>query len=565
MGSSIISTKIKVLIASAICCFLGTMVQASASDAETSKFLFDNTGSSVLIMQQEAIEKDERAANLIFAVYDSETLIASEIISIDEGETSFDMGWCRIKLPYDADRVSVKAFLWTADGNCTPISNASELAEDSAEPDSSGEQGIVIGIRPSTASKLPMITIVTDTGFVGEYPVNEQTEADKFYQILTGTYGKENAPSYNGEIITKDDIDISRIDDLEVVYSITDEALTMDEKRNAVGGVLTYDAETMSFGKYKIDETSLLIDINICLERGNDQAGILTPDKLTDGSEYTVYLCDPEPDTEVYRYAVITSSVGVYALTPLAIVRSEPEISGINGSQYLSIPVLVNGMEDTVYYTDTEATFTKGDIIVYSTNDKGVIRELYKVLDMSTMIDYDSLFSSALSAAKSGGSFSSILNSNVLADPSTNEYRWSDSRYPTEVYFGPIYEKINNSLELITGAQIIETSDGECLATPIIMYNNDYIKDFWLFEKNSYVCNYWSDFDDKDFVYVSDPFYNAVSIYSNILTTLNTEEYIAWDGDTSLITAVTEDVRPPLAFIRTIDGYVADVVYYMGY
>ena len=85
------------------------------------------------------------------------------------------------------------------------------------------------------------------------------------------------------------------------------------------------------------------------------QPGILIPDKLKDGIEYTVYLCDPEPDTGVYRYTVITSSVGVYALTPLAIVRS------------------------------------------------------------------DSLFSSALSAAKSGRSFSSIdINNNKLADFSTD-------------------------------------------------------------------------------------------------------------------------------------------------
>src|SRR5699024_10075864 len=135
----------------------------------------------------------------------------------------------------------------------------------------------------STASELPMVSIVTDSGFPELYPVDDMTEADKFYQILTGTYGTQGAPSYNGETITKDDMDNSRVGELMVSYSVTDEALTLDEKKETVGGVLEYNADTMSLGEYKIDENSVLIDIDMYLTQGADFAGVLTTANLVDG------------------------------------------------------------------------------------------------------------------------------------------------------------------------------------------------------------------------------------------------------------------------------------------
>ena len=552
--------KTMLITAAAVCCLACASAQAASGDAETAKFSYESYGDDVVISLDGTLNKDERAANVIFAAYDSGKLIAVDQIGINEGETTFEMPlWHRMKLPYSADRVSVKAFLWTADGNCTPMSDASELVDTDPTPDESGAGGIVVGIRPSTASELPMVSIVTDSGFPAVYPVDDMTEADKFYQILTGTYGTQGAPSYNGETITKDDMDNSRVGELMVSYSVTDEALTLDEKKETVGGVLEYNADTMSLGEYKIDENSVLIDIDMYLTQGADFAGVLTTANLVDGCEYSVYLCDQDSETGVYSYAVINSATGVQALTPVAVVKEMPEKVTIDGTEYLFVPVAVNNVEDEwIFCRDTDIVLSEGDIIFYSDNNDRIAKNVYKAVDMRGLEVYDDLLKTAMAAADDTGYFSSVINNVVLPDPSNSLFFGSTDNDETKIYFGPVYCKNGDVIQLITGAEPMEIDGASYLASDL--YGED-IKEFWLdTNTNVYLYDYSYRYGKGMRVIAG----HIGGIRETIYHGCETDDgKLLWNGDGAHDTVESMDCAPFFAFVKTVDGDVTDVMFYM--
>ena len=81
--------KTMLITAAAVCCLACASAQAASGDAETAKFSYESYGDDVVISLDGTLNKDERAANVIFAAYDSGKLIAVDQIGINEGETTF--------------------------------------------------------------------------------------------------------------------------------------------------------------------------------------------------------------------------------------------------------------------------------------------------------------------------------------------------------------------------------------------------------------------------------------------------------------------------------------------
>ena len=556
--------KTMLIAAAAACCIVGSAAQAASGEAETAKFSYMVAGKSAIITLNGTLNKDERAAKVIFAAYDSGKLIAVDSIELEEGETSFEALDCWMTLPYSADRVSVKAFMWTADGKCTPMSEAAQLADENSIPDETGAYGIVTGIRPSTASELPMVSVVVDNGFPAVYPVDDAAEGDKFYQILTGTYGTQDAQPYGGETLTSDDLDIMEIDRHIVKYSIKDGALELDGAADVVGGTLEYDAETMSFGEYKIDESTSLVDIDMYLIQGADPAYDIDPSALADGGEYSIYLADRDPETGVYHYAVISSVTGVGELTPMAIVKGEPEKVTVDDVEYLAVPVLLDGEEKTVYSEDTDAVFTEGDAVAFALDRQGVIRDMRKIVDMQAMGSYDDMFDRAYELLKNTGYFSAVISDDVLEDPSTNEWLGSESGDESEIYFGPIFMKSGNAIQIMTSAEDVEIYDGTYFASYIAdEYSHDHSEELILDnDSDTYIYDY--SLKPGNGTRVESGIMGSMSDYTYNDVMDDEESFVLWDGNGKRETVLNSDVEPNFALAKAVDGIVTEIVYFLA-
>ena len=123
------------------------------ADAGMSDLYYTVDGLDINISNCSVYKDNERAADLFVAVYDGDYLMKINMINVAEDSTNVILDDFTITLDSEPTDLKVKAFLWSTDGNCEPLSDALELRDLSEKtkevsPDSSW--AIVSDIRDMT-------------------------------------------------------------------------------------------------------------------------------------------------------------------------------------------------------------------------------------------------------------------------------------------------------------------------------------------------------------------------------------------------------------------------------
>ncbi len=104
-------------------------VSAYAEVSGSGNFYYRQEGNAVYVdLNGEVDLGDHSGAEVIWGFYDGDKLIKTSMFRVDSHISSFDMNETRIVLPYTPEDLSVKAFVWSDDGNCTPMADAERLS-----------------------------------------------------------------------------------------------------------------------------------------------------------------------------------------------------------------------------------------------------------------------------------------------------------------------------------------------------------------------------------------------------------------------------------------------------
>lgn len=104
-------------------------VSAYAEVSGSGNFYYRQEGNAVYVDLNGDVDLgDHSGAEVIWGFYDGDKLINTSMFRVDSHISSFDMNETRIVLPYTPENLAVKAFVWSDDGNCTPMADAEKLS-----------------------------------------------------------------------------------------------------------------------------------------------------------------------------------------------------------------------------------------------------------------------------------------------------------------------------------------------------------------------------------------------------------------------------------------------------
>ena len=95
---------------------------------QTGNFYYTCDGDCVTVSLCDKLMNYGTDTEFILAFYDNGALLKTEIISIDGKIISFGMKDFTVDLPVVPENLTVKSFMWSADGDCMPLDNVSELS-----------------------------------------------------------------------------------------------------------------------------------------------------------------------------------------------------------------------------------------------------------------------------------------------------------------------------------------------------------------------------------------------------------------------------------------------------
>ena len=441
--------------------------------------------------------------------------------------------------------------------------------------------GVVVAMYKSAGTTNPTVRLITADGTEATYEVRNDEDVNAFAQVATkGAYDADDKTTTYTQEITKNDIVngneskgvVEGIQNRVVTYRISSGKIVFTGLEEARGGVgQDYRASSVKLGSYTLDETATsILDMSSYINDDDSVASVTTTASLVDEAEYTAYFYDRSNNSTAYRFVIITE--GTNSITPdthVAVVSGAvSQVSNDNGD-YTSIPVVVANSEDVqnVLYEGTE-TFNEGDVIIYATKSDGTISTLYNVISMANgNTDYATLRGNVLK----NDSFTSLVDSAVV-DATTNVWFKSTNQKPAEAYFGPIYRKTNNSLELMLKQEEVTVDNVAYKATDL--NDRESITDFSVAGDSvaSYVVDYSQRTGKAQRVYKGQLNTSTISMYgaANATNPANSDvayDYILWSGaDGSALdnTVIGEDIRPNFAFVKVVDGDVTDVVYFVA-
>lgn len=408
---------------------------------------------------------------------------------------------------------------------------------------------IIVGMYKSAGEDYATVRMITpESGTPVTKVCKDETEENNFFTVFNGKdpKGEDGVVAYDGGSYTK--TDIAAVQDNVCTYTTTSSGVKFKEylpaKGNENDSELMYKASSNKLGSYSLSESvSTIIDVSGYMEKDNS-AAIMSLSSFVDEGMYTAYAYGDKANDGSYRFVIVTTGTStVNGETPIAIVQTNPQQTvNDDGNDYISVQVARDGQDNvTVLFEDTAAEdLSEGDIIVYTLQSDGTVGEFTKVFDADS--DYDAFANSVYEKAN----FAEALESAAFSDLSTNTWFKSSENKPAKAYFGPIYQKKNNSIDIFVGQNGNESS---------ILTN---IKDFTV------------DTDTKSYVYD----YSARSgkgerVYTGQLSTSNDTMYKSTytDSENTIVnwnTVVSDDISPNFAFVKTVEGDVTEIVYFIA-
>ena len=406
---------------------------------------------------------------------------------------------------------------------------------------------IIVGMYKSNGEDYATVRMITpESGTPVTKVCKDENEEDKFFTVFNGKdpEGKDGVIAYDGGSYTR--TDIAAVQNNVCTYTTTSSGVKFKEYLAPKGGAeLEYKASSNKLGSYTLSETaSAIVDIDGYM-RGDNSAGIMALSSFENEAEYEAYVYGDKASDGSYRFVIVVSGTSsINPDTAVAVVQTNPQQTvDEDGNEYISVNVARDGQDNvTVLFEDTEAeSLSEGDIIVYTLQSDGTVGSYNKIFTAKS--DYDALANSVYEKTN----FAEALNASAFKDLSVdNTWFVSTDSKPAEAYFGPVYQKQNNSLEVFVGQSGNQSS---------ILSN---IEEFTVDSSTkSYVYDYSQRTGKGERVYAGQLSSSSASVYKGTYADAD-ENVVDWN------TVLADQITPNFAFVKVVDGDATEVVYFLA-
>ena len=431
-------------------------------------------------------------------------------------------------------------------GSYTFYLNAFNYIVYADENASSKNVGVFVGMYESNSSTYPIIKYIDSEGNVVTKEAKDMTEAEKFYDLVNAekSYAENDYPT----VKVGTDITSENIMNMVFEYSLSSGKIKFKDSVNPVNKAddkgnyskLEYRADQSRLGSYTLNESvTKILDLDAYLnDDGN--VGVMSLSTFVDDAEYSAFLYDRNSSGDYRLCLVLEGTTSITADTTVAVVMSNPQETEIDGTQYTTFTVAKDGQEDvTVNVEETDLDVAEGDVIVYSLKSDGTAVNLTKLVDAN--VKYEGWYTDSKP---------------MISSPTVDV--WTSSDKDVETYFGPVYQKSNNNIEIFTKEAGTRkyTENGE---EKEIALASDILTDTEMLNisgANAYIYDYSS----------SEKYRVTAGAVPNVSKSIYNKDVVLGDDNTVIdwSAVVANDVNPSFAFVKVVDNYVTDVVFFLA-
>lgn len=404
---------------------------------------------------------------------------------------------------------------------------------------------IIVGMYKSAGEDYATVRMITpESGTPVTKVCRDEDEEDNFFTVFNGQDPADGVVTYDGGSYTK--TDIAAVQNNVCTYTTTSSGVRFKEYLAPKGGAeLEYKASSNKLGSYTLSESaSAIIDIDGYMN-GDNSAGVMALSSFENEAEYEAYVYGDKASDGSYRFVMVVSGTSsINPDTAVAVVQTNPQQTvDEDGNEYISVQVARDGQDKvTVLFEDTSAeSLSEGDIIVYTLQSDGTVGSYNKIFTAKS--DYDALANSVYEKTN----FAEALNASAFKDLSVdNTWFVSTDSKPAEAYFGPVYQKQNNSLEVFVGQSGNQSS---------ILSN---IEEFTVDSSTkSYVYDYSQRTGKGERVYAGQLSSSSASVYKGTYADAD-ENIVDWNS------VLADQITPNFAFVKVVDGDATEVVYFLA-
>lgn len=427
------------------------------------------------------------------------------------------------------------------------------------EGSSAKNYGIVVGMYMGNGDDQPTVRLVAADGSIIEKEVKDSTEADRFYSVLktAGEFDPMASDaklfSYSGDgnpNVTKTTVkDLGDVEYNVCTYTLSSDKLRYKEYVAPRGGEdLVYKASNSKIGSYTItDSVTKVLDMDGYINGSDTTVGTLSVSSFEDEATYTAYAYDRNNNGDYRLILVLEGTSSLRPETAVAVVKSNPQTTDVDGTECYSMEVVRNGVQETpetLLYEATGVNLSEGDVITYTVGSNGYVEADKLYVLMYANSDYDSLYNQMLKY----DNFANVLETTAddgtkIFDPETNFVTYGSTSKEVQQYFGAVYRKSGSSLELFVGQENGTSNINDSTLETISLTSDTkyYIYDYS--QKTKYRVSAATSIPDySNSVYVN-------SVYDDADKTI-----VNWDK------MLEENCTPNFAYAKVVDGDATEVV-----
>ena len=417
---------------------------------------------------------------------------------------------------------------------------------------------IVVGMYTTAGEDYATVRLVTTDGSIKTYVCKDADEENNFFTVFNGKNPADakSLMTYDGKSYTKTNIPVDGDGDYAVYnnvcsYTTTSSGIKFKEYLAPKGEKgMEFKSSTNKLGSYTLSETATaIVDVDGYLNSGDNAAAAMSLSTFENEAEYDAYVYGDRNSDGSYRFVVVTGGVSsINPDTAIAVVQSNPQqTTKDDGNTYSSVLVSRDGAEDVeVLFEDENVALSEGDIIVYTLQSDGTVAD-YNLI-FSAYSSYDDLASTTFAK----DNFAAMLNVGAKGafltdeDMAVNKWFKSTDSKPAKAYFGPIYQKLTNGLEVF----VSQDGGKSNISSNVVDFAVDS-------NTKSYIYDYSARTGKGERVYTGALSSSSSNIYNGAYT----------DGDKTTVdwaTVESEGLTPNFAFVKVVDGDVTEVVYFVA-
>ncbi|MGN0163631.1 MAG: S-layer homology domain-containing protein [Candidatus Ornithomonoglobus sp.] len=426
------------------------------------------------------------------------------------------------------------------------------------EGSSDKNYGVIVAMYKSAGNDEYTVRMITSNAEVVAYECKDSTEANTFYTYaVTGKIPSQDNPIQAAQAVTKTDLrDQITAGATVCTYKLSGGKAKFDKAIAGVGGSdLEYKANSGKLGSYTLAEgTTKLIDMDNYMKPENSGSTVstLSMSVFEDEATYTAYLFDKNTNGD-YRFGVVfggTSSIR--SESSMAIVQKVVGTTDLDGTTCTELTVARDGQEDiSVLVEGDDIDAAEGSVIAYVIGSDGYVEDG----DLYVLVDAASSYESQKANLLADNNFAkAVKNANIIETGkysgfATPKYASTTSK-DVVLYYGIVYKKSANNLELFTSQDSNGISSVNDVETFSVSGANQYVYDYG--QKAKYRVSVGSQ------TQASTIFNQSYCTAEGGADTGNDKNYVSWNF------VGAEDATPALALVKEVDGDVLDVMYFVA-